>query len=108
MDLKNYGELMTAEMLMGPNSAVILEEILRKHPLCLTDRDIVLDLGCGKGLTSLILRGKRVPKYTPMTFGYLPKKMPNVLRRGALQRIPFPTEKMPMGCILKISSSGHL
>ena len=55
MDLKNYGELMTAEMLMGPNSAVILEEMLRKHPLCLTDRDIVLDLGCGKGLTSLIL-----------------------------------------------------
>ena len=55
MDLKNYGELMTAEMLMGPNSAVILEEMLRTHPLCLTDRDIVLDLGCGKGLTSLIL-----------------------------------------------------
>ena len=38
----------------------------------------------------------------------LPKKMPNVLRRGALQRMPFLTEKMPTGCILKTSNSGRL
>lgn len=40
---------------MGPNSARILEELLSKQPLCLADTDIVLDLGCGTGLTSLIL-----------------------------------------------------
>ena len=46
---------MTAEILMGPNSAKILEELLNKHPLSLTDTDIILDLGCGKGLTSFVL-----------------------------------------------------
>ena len=55
MNLNNYKEYMTAEMLMGPNSARILEELLKKHPLQLSDKHKVLDLGCGKGLTSFIL-----------------------------------------------------
>lgn len=55
MNIETFREYMTAEMLMGPNCVRILEELLDKHPLKLSDNDIVLDLGCGKGLTSLIL-----------------------------------------------------
>ncbi len=55
MNIKNYKKYMTAEMLMGPNSARILEELLKRYPLQLRDDNKVLDLGCGKGLTSLIL-----------------------------------------------------
>lgn len=48
-----YKELFNKEFLMGPNSVRLLEEMLEKCPL---DEDIrVLDLGCGKGLTSLFL-----------------------------------------------------
>ena len=55
MNIANYKEFMTAEVLMGPTSARILEELLIKYPLKLNSEDKVLDLGCGKGLTSLIL-----------------------------------------------------
>ena len=55
MNIKSYKEYMTAEMLMGPNSARILEELLKQYPVQLSDKNQVLDLGCGKGLTSLIL-----------------------------------------------------
>lgn len=41
------------ENMMGPSSVVILEELLKQHPLRPGMR--VLDLGCGKGLTSLFL-----------------------------------------------------
>ncbi|MBR3763955.1 MAG: methyltransferase domain-containing protein [Clostridia bacterium] len=55
MNMVNVKEYMTADILMGPNSARILEELLAKHPLQLKRESRVLDLGCGKGLTSLIL-----------------------------------------------------
>lgn len=55
MDLNRYRECMTGEILMGPNSARILQELLTREPLGLGSGDMVLDLGCGKGLTSLIL-----------------------------------------------------
>ncbi|MBQ3488220.1 MAG: class I SAM-dependent methyltransferase [Clostridia bacterium] len=55
MDLADHKECMTAEVLMGPTSARILEELLVKHPMKLSSEDKVLDLGCGKGATSLIL-----------------------------------------------------
>ncbi len=48
-----YKELFNKEYLMGPNSVRILEEMLEKYPLEKGMR--VLDLGCGKGLTSLFL-----------------------------------------------------
>jgi len=57
--LKKY---MTAELLMGPNSLRILEELLDKYPLELTAEDIVLDLGCGKGLTSFALAKETAAK----------------------------------------------
>lgn len=48
-----YKELFSKEYLMGPNSVRLLEEMLEKYPLEQGIR--VLDLGCGKGLTSLFL-----------------------------------------------------
>lgn len=55
MNIANYKEYMTADVLMGPNSARILEELLAKYPLQRNSENKVLDLGCGKGLTSLVL-----------------------------------------------------
>lgn len=55
MNIETFREYMTAEILMGPNCVRILEELLDKHPLNLSDNDRVLDLGCGKGLTSFVL-----------------------------------------------------
>lgn len=55
MNIANYREYITADMLMGPNSGRILEELLVKYPVRLDRENYVLDLGCGKGLTSLIL-----------------------------------------------------
>ena len=55
MNIEEYRKYMTAEMLMGPNSLRILEELLAKQPLTLSSDSEVLDLGCGKGLTSFAL-----------------------------------------------------
>ena len=55
MNITNYKEYLTEETLMGPTCARILEELLAKYPLQLSSENRVLDLGCGKGLTSLIL-----------------------------------------------------
>ena len=53
MRTEKYKEFFTKEFLMGPNSIKLLDELLEKAPKELTGR--VLDLGCGKGLTSLFL-----------------------------------------------------
>lgn len=58
MRLDDYKKYMTAELLMGPNSLRILQELLGKYLLNLTADDAVLDLGCGKGLTSLAVAGE--------------------------------------------------
>ena len=55
MNIEKYRKHMTAEMLMGPNSLRILEELLIKHSLTSSANASVLDLGCGKGLTSLAI-----------------------------------------------------
>ena len=48
-----YKELFTDAFLMGPNSVRLLDEMLEKCPI---DEGLrILDLGCGKGLTSLFL-----------------------------------------------------
>lgn len=48
-----YKELFNDKYLMGPNSVRLLEEMLEKCPI--NEELRVLDLGCGKGLTSLFL-----------------------------------------------------
>ena len=55
MDINNYKGFITAEYLMGPNSMRVLDELLTRYPLTLTKEDMILDLGCGKGLTSMVL-----------------------------------------------------
>ena len=55
MRTEDYRKHITAEMLMGPNSLRILEELLAKFPIFLPSDRKVLDLGCGKGLTSLVI-----------------------------------------------------
>lgn len=55
MNFNDYTKYISADTLMGPNSARILGELLKKYPLQLNEDNIVLDLGCGTGLTSLII-----------------------------------------------------
>lgn len=49
----NYSEDFIRENIMGPNAIKLLEELLTLQPL--PARATVLDLGCGRGLTSLFL-----------------------------------------------------
>lgn len=55
MNMDHYKEYISAETLMGPNSVRILAELFDKYPLRLATNDTILDLGCGTGLTSLII-----------------------------------------------------
>ena len=55
MNISDYKKYISTETMMGPNSARILEELFDKYPLGLASDDLVLDLGCGTGLTSLVI-----------------------------------------------------
>ena len=55
MKISNYKKYISAETMMGPNCVRLLGELLDKYPLQLTSEDFVLDLGCGTGLTSLVM-----------------------------------------------------
>lgn len=55
MDVNNYKKYISEETMMGPNSVRILAELFDKHPLQLASDDLILDLGCGTGLTSLVI-----------------------------------------------------
>ena len=55
MNIDDYKAYISAETMMGPNSARILAELLDNYPLPLVSDDMILDLGCGTGLTSLII-----------------------------------------------------
>lgn len=50
-----YKEFFNQDFLMGPNCLRILDELLLRHPLTLSRDKVILDLGCGKGLTSLFI-----------------------------------------------------
>lgn len=55
MDISNYKKYVTEETMMGPNSVRVLAELFDKYPLQLAPDELILDLGCGKGLTSLVI-----------------------------------------------------
>lgn len=55
MNMDHYKAYCSAETMMGPNSVRILAELLDKYPLRLAPDDAILDLGCGTGLTSLVI-----------------------------------------------------
>lgn len=51
----NYTQYFTAANLMGPNSIRLLDELLETHPVHFSSDQLVLDLGCGTGITSLFI-----------------------------------------------------
>lgn len=55
MNLEFYHPFLTKDYLMGPNSLRILKELLEKNPKPLGTDSLILDLGCGTGLTSFAL-----------------------------------------------------
>ena len=55
MSISDYKKYFSSETMMGPNSVRVLEELFDKYPLQLAPNDLILDLGCGKGLTSLVV-----------------------------------------------------
>ena len=55
MSISDYKKYFSSETMMGPNSVRVLEDVFDKYPLQLAPNDLILDLGCGKGLTSLVI-----------------------------------------------------
>ena len=55
MELEKYRPYFTKDYLMGPNSLRVLQELLEKNPCSLGSDSLILDLGCGTGLTSFAL-----------------------------------------------------
>ena len=55
MELEKYRPYWTKDFLMGPNSLRILQELLERNPCPLDTDSLILDLGCGTGLTSFAL-----------------------------------------------------
>ena len=55
MNLECYRHFLTKDYLMGPNSLRILKELLERNPKPLKEDSLILDLGCGTGLTSFAL-----------------------------------------------------
>lgn len=50
-----YVEYFNDKFLMGPNSIRLLDELLMRYPIYMNRNNKILDLGCGKGLTSMFL-----------------------------------------------------
>lgn len=55
MHISSYSAYISSETMMGPNSVRILAELFDRHPLHLAPDALILDLGCGTGLTSLVI-----------------------------------------------------
>ena len=55
MNAELYSPYFTKEYLMGPNSVRLLKELLDRSEKSLNADSLILDLGCGKGLTSFAL-----------------------------------------------------
>ena len=64
MNISNYNTYISSETMMGPNSIRILAELVDKYPLQFVPDDIILDLGCGTGLTSLVIAKETKPTAT--------------------------------------------
>lgn len=55
MRSEKYRKYFEVPFLMGPNSLRLLDELLDEYPLQYTSKNLVLDLGCGSGITSLFI-----------------------------------------------------
>lgn len=64
---EQYDKQFLLENMMGPNALKILEELT--EGIKLTSDMKILDLGCGKGLTSIFLAKDSAYKSMQLTFG---------------------------------------
>lgn len=55
MNISEYKQYISSETMMGPSSVRILEELFDRYPLKLSADSLILDLGCGRGLTTLVI-----------------------------------------------------
>ena len=55
MNLELYRPYFTKDYLMGPNSLRVLQALLDQNPKSVDSDGLILDLGCGTGLTSFAL-----------------------------------------------------
>lgn len=53
--IDKYKKFFTKDYLMGPNSLRIADELIKKYPLQLNYENVILELGCGTGLSSLFI-----------------------------------------------------
>lgn len=51
MRSENYRNYFKSSFMMGPNCLRLLDEILGEYPLHYTSDNLVLDLGCGTGVS---------------------------------------------------------
>lgn len=52
---EQYKAYFNENYLMGPNSIRLLEELVTAYPVAWHQQHKILDLGCGKGLSSLFI-----------------------------------------------------
>ena len=74
MQLEKYRPYWTKDYLMGPNSLRILQELPEKNPCPLNADSLILDLGCGTGLTSFALFWETIIKPCTNFVGMVVKK----------------------------------
>ncbi len=55
MRSEHYRKYFKVPFMMGPNCLRLLDELLEEYPLQYTSDNLVLDLGCGSGITSLFI-----------------------------------------------------
>ena len=55
MDINDYKMYISEDTMMGPNSSAKILTLFGSQPLSFTADDRILDLGCGTGLTSLVI-----------------------------------------------------
>lgn len=55
MNISDYKQYISSETMMGPNGIRILEGLFNNYPLQFAPDDLILDLGCGTGITSLVI-----------------------------------------------------
>ncbi len=94
MELEKYRSYWMKDYLMGPNSLRILQKLLERNPCSLGSDSLILDLGCGTGLTSFALCVETGAKVLANDLWICEcKKSPSAfheLQRGILAEISFP------------------
>ena len=97
-----YKKFFTDQFLMGPNSVRLLVEMLEKCPI---DEGLrILDLGCGKGLTSLFLTKETKAQVFAVDLWVSATEIMSSLRSGILITPSYRYIRTQMICRLLMSS----